>query len=162
MIVDFVFRCRIVIPNFMVLETASKFCKYKSCPSAEKLLRFNEGELLFAEMKNIAAHLDDCEFCSSELYFLLNFPQTETNACYAMEIPPALKQLAEVLLGGKQKEFSLLKKLLPENEQTSLKNASQNFKVAYLTLNFEPLLNQRFLRQDDQLVLDNFHQLRRA
>ncbi len=107
----------------MVLKTAPKFCKSGVCPSAATLLRFNSDDLFFAEMLSVSAHLAECEFCSAELYFLTKFPQTESDCDQAPEIPSALKQLAETLLGGRETEFRLLEKLLYGNEQLTLKNA---------------------------------------
>lgn len=107
----------------MVLKTAPKFCKSGVCPSAATLMRFNGDDLFFAEMLSVSAHLAECDFCSAELYFLTQFPQTESNCSPAPEIPSALKQLAEALLGGKETESRLLDNLLYGNEQLTLKNA---------------------------------------
>jgi hypothetical protein len=107
----------------MVLKTAPEFCKSGACPSAETLLRFDSADLFFAETMSVSAHLVECEFCSTELYFLNNFPQAEANCGQASEIPFALRQLAEALLGGRQTEFRLLENLLYGNEQLTLKNA---------------------------------------
>ncbi|MDQ4120866.1 MAG: hypothetical protein M3209_05425 [Acidobacteriota bacterium] len=107
----------------MFVKTVAEFCKSEICPSAETLLGFESAELFFAEMMGVSAHLAECEFCLTELYFLTNFPQTESNCEPAPEIPSALKQLAEALLGDAQSEFRLLNILLSGNEQLTFKNA---------------------------------------
>jgi hypothetical protein len=107
----------------MRLKPAEEFCKSRICPSAETLLAFHCAELIFAEMRSISSHLARCEFCSAELHLLTSFPQAEANYNQTAEMPFALRQLAEALLGGKQTEFRLLENLLYGDEQLTLKNA---------------------------------------
>lgn len=107
----------------MRLKTAEEFCKSRVCPSADTLLAFHYAELIFAEMRSVASHLGGCEFCSAELHLLTSFPPAKANCYQTVEMPFALRQLAEVLLGGKQTEFRLLENLLYGDEQLTLKNA---------------------------------------
>lgn len=107
----------------MYLRTAENFYKSGVCPSAEELLAFHFAELSLPEMMTVSSHLERCEFCAAELHFLTSVPQVEANYNQPTEMPPALRQLAEALLGGKQSEFRLLENLLPGSEQLTLKNA---------------------------------------
>ena len=108
----------------MFVKTVAEFCKSGTCPSAETLLRYDGSDLSLAEMMNVSAHLAECEFCSTELYFLTSFPLSEEPVCgQAPKMPFALKQLAEALLGGRETEFRQLENLLYSNEQLTLKDA---------------------------------------
>lgn len=105
-------------------KTVAEFCKSGICPSAETLLRFDGSELFLAEMMTVSAHLAECEFCSTELYFLTSFPLNEKTDCgQTPKMPFALNQLAEALLGGRETEFRHLDNLLYSNEQLTLKDA---------------------------------------
>ncbi len=103
-------------------KKAATFCKREVCPSAEKLLAFHRSELSKTAMRETTNHLCECEFCSTELYFLAVHPPAEETS-FESEMPAALRQLAEVLLGGKQKEYRLLNQLLGEKEFLTLKSA---------------------------------------
>ena len=92
------------------------FCKDKNCPSSQELLAFQNGETLpLKDRKRIEAHCADCEFCASEVEFYAHYPQSEETVA-TVEIPLPLLELAEALLGDKDKDFSALNKLLSENE----------------------------------------------
>lgn len=91
------------------------FCKNSACPSSEDLLAFQKGEILPKESKTIRHHLDSCEFCAAEAIFYARFPLSEE--VYAeTKIPAPLLELAEALLGNKQKKSFLLNRLLNETE----------------------------------------------
>lgn len=98
------------------------FCKSAKCPSSEKLLAFQKGELLGKEKVFITKHLANCEFCGAEVELYEHHPQSEENII-ASDIPMPLYELAEALLSTGQKRFSLLNKLLNESENLSLNKA---------------------------------------
>lgn len=107
----------------MKSKSKKRFCKSGRCPASETLLAFHNDEISLIEMRGVAAHLRKCEFCSAELHFLISCPPLEANCGKAEDIPPALLELAEALLGGKQKEYRLLYELLNGKEFLMLKNA---------------------------------------
>ncbi len=98
------------------------FCKSVNCPASQDLLAFQKGETSLGENAEIARHLESCEFCAAEIEFYSHFPQSEEMVA-SVDIPLPLYQLAEALLGSGQKKFSLLNKLLNENEGLSLNKA---------------------------------------
>jgi hypothetical protein len=91
------------------------FCKATNCPSSQEILAFQNGEVSPKDRERIEAHFADCEFCASEVEFYAHYPQSEEKVA-TVEIPIPLLELAEALLGNKHKDFSLLNKLLNENE----------------------------------------------
>ena len=95
------------------------FCKSAICPASQRLLAFQQGETAPEETGNIRRHLESCEFCSAEVEFYAHYPQSE-DPCSETKIPAPLYQLAEALLGNKQPDFSLLNKLLNENEKIKI------------------------------------------
>lgn len=95
------------------------FCKSAKCPSSEKLLTFQRGELSPKEIMLITKHLSNCEFCAAEVELYEHHPQSDENIV-ASDIPMPLYELAEALLSTGQKRFSILNKLLNENENLSL------------------------------------------
>jgi hypothetical protein len=98
------------------------FCKHATCPSSQGLLAFQKGESSKDENEIIRKHLTACEFCAAEVEFYARFPQSEIT--YAeTKIPVPLLQLAEALLGSRQKNFNLFNKLLGENESLTLEKA---------------------------------------
>lgn len=98
------------------------FCKNASCPSSTELLTFQKGEFSNKDSEIIRTHLTDCEFCAAETAFYARFPQAEEE-CAETNIPAPLFQLAEALLGSREKNFTLLQKLLGENESLRLEKA---------------------------------------
>lgn len=96
------------------------FCKNVNCPASEDLLAFQTGETTGDERREIAAHLERCEFCVSEVEFYAHYPQAEEDATAKVEIPMPLFELAKALLGNKHKEYSLLNRLLCENESVKI------------------------------------------
>lgn len=98
------------------------FNKNVNCPASQDLLAFEKGETTFAENTEILCHLESCEFCAAEVEFYAHFvPSEETVA--SVDIPLPLYQLAEALLSSGQKKFTMLNKLLNENEELSLNKA---------------------------------------
>jgi hypothetical protein len=98
------------------------FCKNATCPPSQSLLAFQKGETRNEENENIPKHLTSCEFCAAEVEFYARYPQSE-DVCTETKIPLPLYQLAEALLGNKQKNFTLLNKLLSEKENLTLEKA---------------------------------------
>lgn len=91
------------------------FCKNAVCPSSQKLLAFQNGEMSEKDSMPIRQHLSDCEFCAAEIEFYSHYPQADEKI-EKVEIPMPLFQLAEALLGNRHKDYSLLNKLLNETE----------------------------------------------
>ncbi len=98
------------------------FYKNVNCPASQDLLAFQKGETTRLENDDIVRHLESCEFCAAEVEFYAHFPQSEEYVA-SVDIPLPLYQLAEALLSNGQKKFSLLNKLLNENEGLSLNKA---------------------------------------
>ncbi len=92
------------------------FCKNVNCPASPDLLAFQNGEAMGKERREIAAHLETCEFCAREVEFYAHYPQAEEDSGAHVEIPLPLYELAKALLNDKHKDFSLLNRLLCENE----------------------------------------------
>lgn len=95
------------------------FSKNVSCPSSPRLLAFQKGDLSVSENQLVQKHLAHCDFCAAEVEFYQHFPPLE-DKIEATEIPKPLRELAEALLGNRQKDFSVLDKLLLESEGLSL------------------------------------------
>lgn len=91
------------------------FCKGLNCPTSQNLLAFQNGELAEKEAQAMRRHFAACEFCAAEVEFYAHYPQSD-EAIPEAEIPKPLYELAEALLGNRHKDFSLLNKLLCENE----------------------------------------------
>ncbi len=98
------------------------FCKGLNCPSSQKLLAFESGEASEKEVQAMRKHFSTCEFCATEAEFYAHYPQGE-EAITEVEIPLPLYELAEALLSNRHKDFSLLNKLLCENEDLTLEKA---------------------------------------
>jgi hypothetical protein len=106
----------------MLLLKMITFCKNAKCPPSENLLDFINGKLSVRDTEKIGKHLSVCEFCSSEIELYEHCPQNDEIVADA-EIPLPLYQLAEALLGNRQKDFRLLNNLLSEKESLSLNQA---------------------------------------
>ena len=91
------------------------FCKSANCPASQKLLAFQNGETTEKEKQLIRKHLAGCEFCAAEVEFYAHYPQSDETIS-EVDIPLPLYELAEALLSNRHKDFSLLNKLLSENE----------------------------------------------
>src|SRR4051812_16375145 len=102
--------------NSMFSLKMINFCKNANCPSSQSLLAFQKGETIDRESEPVRKHLSECEFCAAEVEFYAHYAQAEVT-CVEAEIPVSLYELAEALLSSKQKNFSLLNKLLNENER---------------------------------------------
>lgn len=87
-----------------------RFCKTKDCPSSEKLLAFQRGEIGQATSIGIRRHFDACEFCATEVEFYAMYPPVDENARLE-KIPRPLFELAEALL-RKKRDLRPLYKLI--------------------------------------------------
>lgn len=101
------------------------FYKTANCPSSSQLSAFQNAAPGNQESELIRIHINDCEFCAAEAEFYARFPQADEEAavCRDTGIPAPLYQLAEALLGSRQKNFSLLKALLGDSESLKLEKA---------------------------------------
>jgi hypothetical protein len=104
---------------FMRAKKEPQFCKRVSCPPGELLMAFHAEELDAPEQRDIAKHLQECEFCDSELRFLVAFPPGE-EACQETEMPFPLRQLAEALLKRKYLNPDFLSELGDDKETLPL------------------------------------------
>lgn len=95
------------------------FCKSANCPSSQKLLAFQNGELAEKDARQTQRHLVGCEFCAAEVEFYAHYPQSEETIS-EVEIPLPLYELAEALLSNRHKDFSLLNKLLSETDSVKI------------------------------------------
>lgn len=100
----------------MFSSKMTTFCKSVNCPASQKLLAFQNDEVLPKERITILRHLTACEFCVAEVEFYAHYPQSEEETVARAEIPAPLFELASALLGNKHKDFSLLNQLLCQNE----------------------------------------------
>lgn len=98
------------------------FNKNVNCPASQDLLAFRKGETSFVETTEILCHLESCEFCAAEVEFYNHVAPVEEPIA-SVDIPRPLYELAEALLSNGQKKFTLLNKLLNENEELSLNKA---------------------------------------
>lgn len=95
------------------------FCKNANCPSSQALLKFQKSEISQKEKSFIERHLTACEFCAAEVEFYKHYPQAEEKI-EVVEIPKPLYELAKALLGNRRNDFSMLNRLLGENERLTL------------------------------------------
>lgn len=105
-----------------ILMKMIAFNKNVNCPVSQDLLAFEKGETTLAENTEILRHLESCEFCAAEVEFYAHVALHEESVV-SVDIPLPLYQLAEALLSSGQKKFSLLNRLLNENEELSLNKA---------------------------------------
>lgn len=105
--------------TFMVSIKMIAFCKNSNCPSSEKLLAFQKGETRISVSEYIKRHLMECEFCTAEVELYARYPQSD-DPVGKPEIPPYLFELADALLGSKDKDFKSLNKLLSESGEQNL------------------------------------------
>jgi hypothetical protein len=105
--------------RLMLFLNMINFRKNENCPSSYNLLAFQNGDFMNKGGDAIRTHLGTCEFCAAEVEFYAHYPQAEEKV-EAAEIPVPLFELAEALLRNKHKDFSMLDRLLGENEGLTL------------------------------------------
>jgi hypothetical protein len=103
--------------------STAKFCKHKTCPSAEMLVSYTRATLARELRQQLTAHLDACDFCDAELYLLSKFPPTGTTVCPSVKIPFALYRLAKDLLSVSTNAAGRAVEVLYERERLSLTDA---------------------------------------
>ena len=94
------------------------FFSFPNSVLALKMINFC-GETSVTKTQFISKHLSNCEFCAAELELYAHYPQADEN-CAETEIPRPLFELAEALLCNKQKDFSLLNRLLNDAERVKI------------------------------------------
>jgi hypothetical protein len=106
---------------FMFSFKMANFRKNSECPSSQELLRFQKSESSRG-CRKIKKHITECEFCAAELGFYARFPQSEETSFIQppSEIPAPLYELAEAILSKKYLDYSMLNKLLGENESVKV------------------------------------------
>jgi hypothetical protein len=103
--------------------STAKFCKHKTCPSAEMLLGYTRATLAGDVRRQLSAHLDACDFCDAELYLLSKFPPAGAPLCPTVNIPFALYRLAKDLLSVSTNAAGRAVEVLYERERLSLTDA---------------------------------------
>ena len=103
--------------------SAAKFCKHKTCPSAEMLLSYTRATLACELRQQLTAHLDACDFCDAELYLLSRFPPVGAATYPPVKIPFALYRLAKDLLSVSTNAAGRAVEILYERERLSLTDA---------------------------------------
>lgn len=99
----------------MFTSKTSGFSKNEDCPSSQKLLEFQNGDLEKARGTEVRKHLAACEFCAAEVEFYSHYPQEEGSS-ETSAIPGPLYELAEALLKNRQGDHSSLDTLLKEKD----------------------------------------------
>jgi hypothetical protein len=103
--------------------STAKFCKHKTCPSAEMLLGYTRSTLAGELCRQLSAHLDACDFCDAELYLLSQFPPAGAPLYPSVNIPFALHRLAKDLLSVSTNAAGRAVEILYERERLSLTDA---------------------------------------
>ena len=106
-------------------SSTATFRKLKTCPSAEMLLLYSDTSLVRRWQTMVAAHLAGCEFCGAELQLLSRHAPRGRRAAPALsvEIPLALRRLAEELLAEPSFNRARFADSLCEVERLSLTDA---------------------------------------
>ena len=103
--------------------STAKFCKHKTCPSAEMLLCYTRATLTVELRQQLSAHIDACDFCDAELYLLSRFPPVGAATYPPVKIPFALYRLAKDLLSASTNAAERAVGILYERERLSLTDA---------------------------------------
>ena len=103
--------------------STAKFCKHKTCPSAEMLLSYTRATLAREQRQQLTAHLDACDFCDAELHLLSKFPPVGAATYPSVKIPFALYRLAKDLLSVSTNAAGRAVEILYERERLSLTDA---------------------------------------
>lgn len=102
----------------------AKFCKHKTCPSAEMLLAYMRATLVHELRQELTAHLDACEFCGTELYLLSKFPPVGAGVVSPnVKMPRALYRLTKELLSVSTAAAGRAVEIFYEKEPLSLTDA---------------------------------------
>jgi hypothetical protein len=107
----FFFNVRLMLSLKMIT-----FRKSANCPSSEKLVAFQTTELPGGESDKITIHLRFCEFCAAEVEFYAHYPQAAEEKIEQADIPLPLYELAEALLKKRDRDASVLDRMLDKDE----------------------------------------------
>ncbi len=99
------------------------FHKSVDCPTSQDLLVYQNNELPRKTASQIEQHICSCDFCGAEVEFYTHCPQVGDEKVSITEIPSPLFELAEALLNNKNKDISMLNKLLNETNGLTLREA---------------------------------------
>ena len=87
------------------------------------LLGYTRSTLGRELRRELAAHLDACDFCGAELHLLSKFPPVGAAVCPAVKIPRPLYRLAMDLLAASAHAAERTVEILYERERLSLTDA---------------------------------------
>ena len=99
------------------------FKKREDCPTSQRLVAYQAGDLEREEGRSIGGHLSSCEFCSAEVDFYERYPQTgdePDDVAADVSMPKPLYDLAEALLNrnlASSSMESILNDLQPKAER---------------------------------------------
>jgi hypothetical protein len=94
------------------------FRKREDCPTSQRLLAYQLGDIEGNENRVIGRHLAACEFCTAEVEFYECYPLSADEpeeAPESVSMPKPLQDLAEALL-NKRKASSSMERILNEME----------------------------------------------
>jgi hypothetical protein len=94
------------------------FRKSETCPSSERLLAFQRGELSAGLSAGISLHLGRCEFCIAEIEFYSHYPQREESVD-PEPIPAPLFDLARALLRRGRSSLAWIDSVLHTNSKSN-------------------------------------------
>jgi hypothetical protein len=103
--------------------STAKFCKNRTCPSAEMLVSYTRAALTVELRQQLTAHLAACDFCDAELHLLSRFTPSGAVACKSVKMPFALYRLAKDLLSVSTSAAGRAVEILYEPERLSLTDA---------------------------------------
>lgn len=103
----------------------ARFCKLKSCPSAETLLLHEKDGLAFEKHRSVRVHLSGCDFCAAEFQLLVKHaPAAQSEASgEAVAVAAHLRRLAEDILAGPDRATAKLVAAFCEKEPVTLTDA---------------------------------------
>ncbi len=90
------------------------FNKSLNCPTSDQLLAFHTGNCTEEQRREVAVHINGCDFCGAEVDLYRHVPATLEEQEFAEKIPSHLYQLADALLNNRSSGDVALKTLLTE------------------------------------------------
>ncbi len=103
--------------------STAKFCKHKTCPSADMLLLYHDAVLARTLARAVETHLAECDFCNAELFLLAKFPPPHLPHYAPVAVPEPLYRLAKALLTAAPRVISRTLELIYDNDRLSLTDA---------------------------------------
>ena len=76
------------------LGNRARFCKIRTCPTAETLLLYLDTALADEVVDEVSTHLSSCEFCGAELHLFSHFRPAGPALVQTVRMPWPLYQLA--------------------------------------------------------------------